>query len=113
MLCITRQVCRARDGSQHFDGVLVEADDDTERVTDIITMSGLDHVEVGAFSWTPQYKIVLSRNLLARILKGGKISCSFTTFITTPELSGPSGLYISPGIYHTQITEYLLEEIYR
>ena len=36
----------------------------------------------------------------------GKIHRSFTNFITTPELSGP--LYISPDIYHTQITEYLL-----
>ena len=35
-----------------------------------------------------------------------KILCSFTNFITIPELSGP--LYISPDIYHTQITEYLL-----
>jgi hypothetical protein len=86
----------------------------------IITMGpggldGLDHVQVqvGAFSWTPgsQYEIVLSWDLLANwILVEGRIPCSFTNFITTPELSGP--LYISPDIYHSQITEYSLETIY-
>ena len=66
----------------------------------------LDHVQARAFSWTPQYRIVLSWDLLAWILVEGRIPCSFTHFITNPELSGP--LYISPDIYHTQITEYLL-----
>ena len=75
-----------------------------------ITMGGLDQVQVSAFSWTPRYKIVLSWDLLAWILVERRIPSSFTDFITTPELSGP--LYISPDIYHTQITEYLLEKIY-
>jgi hypothetical protein len=59
-----------------------------------------------AFSSTPQYRIVLSWSLIAWITVEGKIPCSFTNFITNPELSGP--LYISSDIYHTQITEYLL-----
>ena len=79
-----------------------------------ITMGGLglDHVQVGAFSWTAQYKIVLSRDLLDCMSANlDTIPCSFTRFITTPELSGP--LYISPDIYHTQITEYSLHTNYK
>jgi hypothetical protein len=123
MLCrITRQVRRARDGSRYLDDVEVDAQKaraarggatakaDDERVT-YITMCGLDDDEDGA-SWTLQYRIILSRNLLAEISEGGGIFSSFSTFITTPELSGPSGFYISPGIYHTQITEYFLDQIY-
>ena len=68
--------------------------------------AGHDHVQASAFSWTPQYRIVLSWDLLAWVLVEGKMPCSFTNFITIPELSGP--LFISPDIYHTQITEYLL-----
>ena len=67
--------------------------------------SGVDDFQAGASSWPPQYRTVLSWDLLAWISVEGRIPCSFTTFITTPELSGP--LYISPAIYHTQITEYL------
>ena len=77
-----------------------------------ITMGGLDHGQISAASRTPeyrtQYKIVLSWNLLAWISVEDKISCTFTEFITTPELSGP--LYISQDVYHTQITEYLLNK---
>ena len=68
--------------------------------------AGQDHVQASAFSWTPQYRIVLSWDLLAWVLVEGKIPCSFTNFITIPELSGP--LYIRPDIFHAQITEYLL-----
>jgi hypothetical protein len=75
-----------------------------------ITMSGLDHVQVGALSWTPQYRIVLSWDLLGWMSVEGRIFSSFTRFITTPELSGL--WYISPDIYHTQLTEYLLGKIY-
>ena len=79
----------------------------------IITMSGLCHVrlELIPFSTTPQYRIVLSWELLGWIEVEGRIPRSFTNFITTPELSGP--FYISPDIYHTQITEYLLEKFYQ
>ena len=80
-----------------------------ERMTHI-TIRGLDHVPVDAFSRTLEYRIVLSYDLLGWITVEGRIPCSFTTFITTPELSGP--FYISPGIYHTQITEYSLETIF-
>ena len=75
-----------------------------------ITMSpgGLDDVQVRAFSWT-HYRISLSWDLLYWITVEGRILCSFTNFITTPELSGP--LYISPDIYHTQVTEYSLQQI--
>ena len=76
----------------------------------IISMRGLDHIQVSAFTWTPQYRIVLSWDFLAWILAEDRIFCSFTNFITTPELSGP--LYITPGIYHTQITEYSLATIF-
>ena len=78
-----------------------------ERVS-YITMGGLDHLQVGAFS--PQYKIVLSWDLLAWISVEDRNLRSFTNFITTPELSGP--LYISPDICHTQITEYSLKTIH-
>ena len=71
-----------------------------------ITIRGL---QVSAFSWTPQYRIVISWDLLAWISVGDRIPCSFTKFITTPELSGP--LHISLDIYHTQITEYSLRTI--
>ena len=71
-----------------------------------ITIAGLDHVQIGTLSCTPQRRIALSWDLLAWILRVNGIPCSFTNFITTPELSGP--LYISPDIYHTQITEYSL-----
>ena len=70
--------------------------------------NGLDHVQ--NVSWTPQYSIVLPWDLLDWISVEDRIPCSFTHFITTPELSGL--LYISPDIYHTQITEYSLETIY-
>ena len=75
--------------------------------------TSLDHIQASAFkfSWTPQYKIEISWDLLSWISVKGRIPSSFTNFITTPELSGP--LYISPDIYHTQITEYLLEKIYQ
>ena len=83
-----------------------------ERMTYItVGPGGLGHGQVSAFSWTLQYRIVLSRDLLAWISVEGRILCSFTNFITTPELSGP--LYISSDIYHTQITEYLLENVYQ
>ena len=74
-----------------------------------ITIGGLDHVRVSTSS-TSQYRITLSWDFLLDWIswKYG-IFCSFTDFITTPELSGP--LYISPDIYHTQITEYSLEKI--
>ena len=70
---------------------------------------GLD--QVSRISCTPQYRIVLSWDLLDYITIEDKIPFSFTNFITTLELSGP--LYISSGIYHTQITEYSLHTIYR
>ena len=78
-----------------------------------ITMGGLLgrnwHLRVSAVS--PDYRIVLPWDLLAWLSAvEDRILCSFTDFITTPELSGP--LYISPDIYHTQITEYSLETIY-
>ena len=72
-----------------------------------ITIGGLDRVRVSTSS-TSQYRITLSLDLLDWISWKYGIPCSFTDFITTPELSGP--LYISPDIYHTQITEYSLEK---
>ena len=74
-------------------------------------MDGLDHLQVQAFS--PHYRIVLSWDLLAwlsAVEDHDRILSSFTNFIATPELSGP--LYISPDIFHTQITEYSLKTIY-
>ena len=77
-----------------------------------ITIHGLDHDQVNALSWNLQYRIVLCWDFLAWILsKDGRIPRSFANFITTPELSG--ALYISPDIYHTQITEYFLEKIHQ
>ena len=78
-----------------------------ERMT-YITMgpAGIDNFQVRAFSWPPQYKIILSWDLLACISVEGRIPPSFTNFITNPGLSRP--LFISSDIYHTQITEYLL-----
>ena len=81
-----------------------------ERMT-YITMGGLglNQIQVSAFSWTAQYRIVLSQDLLDWISVENRIPSSLTYFITTPELSGP--LYITPDIYHTQITEFLLHTI--
>ena len=76
-----------------------------------ISMRGLDRVHFSALSLVPQHRIVLSWDLLAWISTKGRIPCSFTNFITTPELSGP--LYISPDLYHTQITEYSLQTIFQ
>jgi hypothetical protein len=73
-------------------------------------LDGLDHDRVNTFSWASQYRTLLSWDLLNWITVEGRIPYFFTNFITTSELSGP--LYISPGIFHTQITEYLLELIY-
>ena len=74
-----------------------------------ITIDGLDHIRVSTLSSSSHYRIALSWDLLDWISGMYGIPCSFTDFITTPELSGP--LYISPDIYHTQITEYSLETI--
>ena len=77
-----------------------------------ITIGGLDdiRVQVSTFSYSPQYKIALSWDLLALISEWDRIPRSFTKFITSPELSGD--FYISPNIYHTQITEYSLETLF-
>jgi hypothetical protein len=77
-----------------------------ERMTYITIPAGLDPIDARAFSCTPQYRIVISWDLLRWISVEGKILDSFANFITIPELSGH--LYISPDIFHTQITEYLL-----
>ena len=77
---------------------------------DVVYYYGLDHFQVRAFSWTSRYTIVLSPDLLNGITMMGKIPFSFTKFFTTPELSSP--LFISPDIYHTQITEYSLPTFY-
>ena len=74
-----------------------------------ITINGLDHFRVSTFSWASQYKITLSWDLLDWIAGMYGIPCLFSNFITTPELSGATALYISPDIYHTQITECSLE----
>ena len=77
-----------------------------ERMTYIILgKSGPHEGQVRDFSWPPQYKIVLSWELLDWLSAEGRILSSFTDFITTPELSGR--LYISSDIYHTQIRKYL------
>ena len=88
MLCITRNL----DGTEN------------------ITIDGFDHVQYRSSYWTPRYNFVLSCSLLDRMSMDGKIPLSFTNFITTQELSGP--FYISPNIYHTQITEYSLLTFY-
>ena len=75
-----------------------------------ITIDGVDHVQYRPFSWTPQYRIVLSCALLTWMTMDGSIPFSLTKFITTKELSGP--FYISPDIYHTQIAEYSLLTLY-
>ena len=75
-----------------------------------ITIAGLDNIQVSTFSWTPQYRIAISWDLLAWLSWKNGIPRSFTKFITTPELSGP--FYISKKDYHTQITEYSLETIF-
>ena len=71
-----------------------------------ISIVGQDDILVS--SWTPQYRIALSWDLLTWFVTG--IPPSLTKFITTPELSGPE-FYIPSDIYHTQITEYSLETI--
>ena len=78
--------------------------------TENITIDGFDHIQYCPFYWTPRYRIVLSCSLLDRMMMEGRILFSLTNFITTQELSGP--FYISPNIYHTQITEYSLMTFY-
>jgi len=80
---------------------------DSEKMMDIIR---LDYVQVSSSSWTSHHGIVLSWDLLSWLSVEGGIPCSFTKFITTPDLSGP--LYITPDIYHTQITEYSLKTVF-
>jgi hypothetical protein len=75
-----------------------------------ISFDGFNHVQNRFIYWTPRYGIVLSCSLLDRMTMEGRIPLSFTNFITTQELSGP--FYISPDIYHTQITEYSLLTLY-
>ena len=77
-----------------------------------ITIDGFDpdEVQYRLFDWTPQYRIVLSCALLTWMTMDGRIPFSLTNFITTKELSGP--FYVSPDIYHTQITEYSLLTFY-
>ena len=78
-----------------------------ERMTYItIGTGGIYDFQAIAIPWPTRHRIILSWDLLAWISAEGRISSSFTDFITTPELSGP--LYISSDIYHTQITEYFL-----
>jgi hypothetical protein len=74
-----------------------------------ITLGKPTRNQLSAFFWTPQYKIVLSWDLLCWVAILGRIPRSFTNFITNPELSGP--FHISSDIYHIQITEYSLMEI--
>ena len=77
-----------------------------------ITIREFDHVQYRPYYsvYSPRYSIVLSCALLDRMTMDGRIPFSFTNFITTQELSGP--FYISPDIYHTQITEYSLLTFY-
>ena len=75
-----------------------------------ITIHGFDHVQYSPSYLTPRYEIVLSCALLKWVMMEGRIPFSLTKFITTRELSGP--FYISPDIYHTQITEYSLLTFY-
>ena len=86
-----------------------------KRHENIITIGGLDYQKhiPSSSPPTPQYGIVLSWGLLDWILEEGRIQvpCSFTNFITTPELSGP--FCISPDYYHAQIIGYLLHITYR
>ena len=74
-----------------------------------IAIVGQDDIQ--ASSWTPQYRIALSWDLIIWFTEEiMEIPRSFVEFITTPELSG-SEFYIRSDIYHTQITEYSLETI--
>ena len=76
-----------------------------------ITIGGLSDIQVITTSSTPQHTITLSWGLLGWLSRENKFPHSFTDFITTPELSGP--FYICSNDYHTQITEYSLETIFR
>ena len=75
-----------------------------------ITIDGFGHVQYRPSYRTPRNGIVLSCALLKCMTMEGRIPFSLTKFITTRELSGP--FYISPGIYHAQITEYSLLTFY-
>ena len=74
-----------------------------------ITVTGLDIPSLLIRISSPQHTLALSWDFLAWIPGEDRILCSLTNFVTTAELSG--SFYISPDIYHTQITEYLLETI--
>ena len=68
-----------------------------------ITMGGLDGLDHDQVNRASQYRTLLPWDLLNWIRMEGRFPYFFTNFITTPELSGP--LYISPDIYHAQITD--------
>ena len=74
--------------------------------TRYITIDGI--ASYPRFTWprSPQYKILLSYELLTWMTMDGRIPFSLTNFITTQELS--RRFYVSPDIFHTQITEYSL-----
>ena len=77
----------------------------------MVALNQPDYFRFNIYTQPSQYKILLSWELLVLILMEDRIPSSFTHFITTPELSG--SLYISPDVYHTLITEYTLEAIFR
>ncbi|KAF8816521.1 hypothetical protein BYT27DRAFT_7182095 [Phlegmacium glaucopus] len=54
--------------------------------------------------------VQLPWDFLVKMSLGDRILPSFTDFMTTQERSGP--LYMSPDVYHTQVTEYSLESIF-
>ena len=60
----------------------------------------------------PHWPVIqLSWELLSFVSVEGRILPSFTDFITAREISGY--LYISPDVYHTQITEFSLETLHQ
>ena len=83
-----KRVCRLRI-KIYWETLCITRHDRTEYIT--MGPGGLDDAQVCTFSSSPQYtgRTALSWNLLTCILVEGRIPCSFTNFITTPELSGP------------------------
>ena len=76
--------------------------------TKYMTIDGFDDIVFRNFPWAPRCRIVISRPFLDWMTMEGRIPFSFTNFIRTQDLATCDPFYISPDIYHTQITEYSL-----
>ncbi|KAF8816488.1 hypothetical protein BYT27DRAFT_7182040 [Phlegmacium glaucopus] len=94
-------------------GILcIESHGSMKTITICAPLRGVDMIpETRPWRTVNPSVIQLSWDLLVLESVNGRISSSFTDFMTTPERSGP--LYMNPDVYHTQITEFSLGTIFQ